>query len=81
MTRTKETLLTHARCLAALLLLPLLSATATTSDLDKLDFMTGGWRYQTEGNVSEERWMDAAGSTKVASFDGSRTNDSSSSSW
>lgn len=30
--------------------------------------MTGRWRYEAEGGVAEEWWMEASGNTKVASF-------------
>lgn len=44
------------------------TATALAGDLDRLDFMTGVWRWESPTGPAEEWWMPAAGNAKVAAF-------------
>jgi len=48
--------------------LSLMTSTTKAGALDQLDFMTGVWRNDAQGQTVEEWWMPIAGKTKVAAF-------------
>ncbi len=56
------------RILAALAAACCWLGAASAGDLEKLDFMTGIWRWDSPTGPVEEWWMPAAGATKVAAF-------------
>ena len=60
--------MTAKRILAALAAACCWLGAASAGDLEKLDFMTGIWRWESPAGPVEEWWMPAAGNTKVAAF-------------